>query len=293
MSGNTRRKNHHFIPKGFQKSFTVNEAGSQIWFAEKNATTGVFKKPVLRNIETTFRKRNLYTIHVDDKPSDILEREYYGPLDDDLGKLFPFFNEHLKSNKLPLVTADTLMKLRIIVFEMLKRTPEFGYEKNAGDVGKEVILEAFNDLSNSLSDEDKYKFNDYLNDEKFMKRVGNDVIVKAKTLPMKLVEKILKKYTIRWVEADQRHSFILSSMCCYRIGNGGSNALSNINAEIWMPISPKHCLVLVQDPHRRIPLLSIASGRKVQQVNEYAASDSNEIASHSEALLKATIKRLS
>ncbi len=293
MSGNTRRKNHHFIPKGFQKSFTVNEAGSQIWFTEKDTKTGLFKNPVLRNIETTFRKRNLYTIHVDDKPSDIIEREYYGPLDDDLGKILPFLNQQLKLKKVPIINADALMKLRLMVIEMFKRTPEFGYDQTVEEIGKEIILQALNDQNANHSEKDILLLNSYLRNLDYMKSIGNDVIVAAKIRSMPLIDGIMNNYTYRWVKTDDRHSFILSSSCCYIIGNGEPNALSNKNTEIWMPISPKNCLVLLQDSNNRIPLLSVVDGKKVQQVNEYAATYSDAIASHSETLLKATIKRLS
>lgn len=291
MSGDTRSKQHHYLPKSFQKSFTVDGMGTQIFFSERGEE-GLYGDPVIRNIKTTFKKKDLYTISVEGKKSDLLEREYYGPIDENLSKIIPYLNEELSNNRIPVINADTFNKLKILVIEMLKRTPEFGNRESYSDVGRNTVLDAINDLSKSASDEIIRDLNNMLKDSNLTDLIGKDIIAKAKTLPMTLVDGVLKNYTIRWVRTEGKSSFILSSLCCYRIGNGGSNGLSSMSAEVWMPISPKNCLVLIQDPYKRVPLLTTVNSGKVNQVNEHAATYSKQIASHSKALLEAVIKRL-
>ncbi|WP_343314034.1 DUF4238 domain-containing protein [Brucella sp. BE17] len=291
MSGDSRSKQHHYLPKTFQKSFTVDGMGTQVFFSERGEG-GLYGDPVIRNIKTTFKKKDLYTINVEGKKSDILEREYYGPIDENLSKIIPYLNEELTKNRIPVITADTSNKLKILVIEMLKRTPEFGNCESYSDVGRNTVLEAINDLSKSASDEVIRNLNNMLKDSNLTDLIGKDIIAKAKTLPMTLVDDVLKNYNIRWVRTEGKSSFILSSLCCYRIGNGGSNGLSSMSAEVWMPISPKNCLVLIRDPNKQVPLISFVNGDKVNQVNDHASTYSKQIASHSKALLEAVIKRL-
>lgn len=292
MSGDKRIKEHHFVPKAFQKPFTIDGNGNQIWFSDKEPITKTYREPVLRNIATVFKKRDLYTVLINEKPSDFVERNVYGPLDNDLSLILPYINNELNFNRIPVLTANTLLKMRFVVFEMLKRSPEFGAEQIDEEVGKEATLEVLNDKSLNLSEADIKQIHADLENKKLLKSIGRDAIVRSKIKRMKMVEEALKKYTVRWVKSDSKHSFILSSMCGYRIGNGGSNGLSNINAEVWMPISPKNCLVLIQNNVKNIPLLTTVNGHKIKEVNEHAATYSNAIASHSRELLKSTINRL-
>ena len=101
----------------------------------------------------------------------------------------------------------------------------------------------------------------------------------------------LREFQVRWATSEGRHSFVLSSLIAYRIGNGGPNGVSNPNMEIWIPVSPKIAMVLVRDEEGRIPSRNSLDRDKVREVNEYAMRKSRQLASHSEALLVSLVGR--
>lgn len=286
MSGDTRIKNHHFLPKSLQKHFTINNNEQNIWYADKSISTGQFKRPELRNIESVFRIKDLYTISKSGKLSDIVERTHYGPIDDALGKILPEIKSVLNKGGVPKFSDSSLTALRRIVIEMFKRTPEFGFDEEPDKVGSRVITEILDENIESLTEQEIVFLKSELNNNKRVKALGREIITRAKINKMNLVDGVLDRYSIRWVETDPKHSFILSSLCCYRIGNGGSNGLGNINAEVWMPISPRYCMVMVQDPYGKVPLRLPIDTRKIREVNEFAARHSNSIASHSQELIE-------
>ena len=87
MSGG-RIRNHHFVPKILQKAFRFE--GERVWYAERQPG-GRYTRPEQRNIEKTFRLKDFYTIEINGEQSDIVERSFYGSIDDDLPPGRPSF----------------------------------------------------------------------------------------------------------------------------------------------------------------------------------------------------------
>lgn len=286
MSGDKRIKDHHYIPKALIKHFTVNNDEKSVWYSDKSMDSGDFKRPELRNIKSVFRIKNLYTVLVDGKPSDVVERKHYGSIDNYLGELLPEIINILDKGIIPELSGNTLKSMRQVVVEMFKRTPQFGLEETPEQVGRRVISEILRENSKSLNDQQIMELKNNLEDRRYLMETGRSIINNAKIKKMPLVEGALDRYSIRWLDTGSKHSFILSSLCCYRIGNGGPNGLGNANAEVWMPISPRYCMVMIQDPLGMVPIRVSIDQKKTREVNEFAATYSSSVASHSKTLIK-------
>jgi len=269
-----------------QKAFASECDKSRIWYSERN-NIGVFKQPELKKFEKAFYKRNYYSVIENDSPSDKIEKRFYGKIDDYLGKLLPEVIDTLDAGEVPMFTGSSLTSLQECVFQMAKRTPEFTKEYDDLAVGKELASAIVDETSNPR---EKDKFRRLLNNPHRLREYGRDIRVRA-TLPnSEQVKNALQELSVRWAISKSNHSFILCSLITYRIGNGGKNGLSNPNFEIWMPVSPKYCMLLLRDSKRNIPWIVPETRDHVRQINDFAAKNSRQIASHSKRLIESIIK---
>lgn len=278
-----RSKNHHFVPKVLQQRF-IRE-GKRIWYSERGEDDS-FGSPELRNIGKTFRKRNYYTVLNGEEQSDIVEREFYGKIDDYLGKLLPDILNSFERKEIPTFSGESLDSLRKVVMEMAKRTPEFIKDHDDLSVGREIVESTLEALPEKSESEERLQLLSDINDQVRLREYGRDARVRGVVERSEKIEEALEEFSVRWAVSETHHSFILSSMIAYRIGNGGPNGLSNPNMEIWMPIAPKIALVLLRDPNNKIPLKSSETSIHIRKVNEYAVRNSQQIASHSNKLLE-------
>ena len=282
-----RAKIHHFVPKVLQKYFQSEDGG--IWFSEKN-NDGKFNRPELRNITSTFKSRDYYTVYEGGELSDRIERDFYGTIDNRLGDILHEIHSTLDKGLVPTVHGKSLESLQNIVYHLLVRTPEFTSKNDDYLVGFQLINTVLEEAkSRGLPSEEIEKLNLRLANRAHVRNSGRDIRVKVQALPSEEIMKLLRAYKVRFVISEGRHSFVLSSAAVYRLGNGGSNGLENLKSEFWLPISPKRVLVLVRDVDEKIPLLSSENRDHAREVNEYSVSTSSQIASHSEDLLKSLI----
>jgi hypothetical protein len=287
-----RIKNHHFVPKVLQKEFCSTPG--KIWYSEKSCSGSLFSAPELRNIEKTFRIRNYYTVIVDGRPSDLVERIFYGKIDDYLGKLLPNVLVAFARNEVPVFVGDALQSVQRVVFELIKRTPEFVKKYDEMEIGREIVQREIAALGNGL-DEDTRKaelIKDLQRDSE-LRKLGRTVRVRASISASEKIKDALEEFHVRWAVSDSKHSFILSSLIAYRIGNGGPNGLANPMMEIWMPISPKIALVLLRDAAGKVPNRIAIDGRKIREINEYACRNSGALGSHSSKLLSSLVNNTS
>ena len=284
-----RSKKHHIVPKALQKHFAARDG--YIWYSERGADN-LFEAPYLQEIEKAFVMNNYYTVGSGNKLSDIVERKFYGNIDSYLGGMLPKVMAAFAENEIPLFEGESLVDLRHVVFEMIKRTPEFIKSNDDGEIGKSVIESTFKAL-NENTDHDGIKRLQATLDKNpnFVRETGRDIRVRASLNRTQKVEVALKGLLVKWVTCDSKHSFILTSMMVYRIGNGGVNGLSNPNFEIWMPLSPKVALVLLRDEQNRIPFKITDSRDHIREVNLFAAANSKQIASHSKELIESIAGR--
>jgi hypothetical protein len=279
-----RSKNHHFVPQVLQRQFAA-QAG-HIWYS-KRGEDGTFNPPQLKEIRTAFRIPNYYTVHIGDVPSDVVERQFYGEIDNYLGRILPKIISEIARGVMPTFSGAPLASLQEVVLQMAKRTPEF--TRNMFDevaIGKEVVESTIGGLKDSDGAEIRKQALAYLENPTKLKQIGRSLRVRATIGRSDLTEDALKNFSVRWAVSGSRSSFILTSLMVLRIGNGGSNGLSNPNMEMWMPVSPKIALVLVRDVGNVIPIKVLESTEHIRQVNEHGTTYSSEIASHSKQLIE-------
>ncbi|MBU3258684.1 DUF4238 domain-containing protein [Roseovarius sp. PS-C2] len=279
-----RARKHHFLPQALQRPF-CGECG-QLWYSERN-NDGLFSVPELRNTSSTFKLRDFYTILENGKLSDIVERQFYGTLDNFLAQFLNEVHDTLDKGMTPVVSGDALSSLRRVVYHLITRTPDF--IKNQYDdvaIGREIAEATLSEaIKHGISDTDISDLRAILGDASGLRNMGRSVRVKAQSSPSKRVEETLEDFVVRFAIINGKHSFVLASQTAYRIGNGGHNGLSNPEMEIWLPISPKRALVLVRDKNGKIPLIVDEPRDHVRQVNEFAIRNAEQVASHSQTLL--------
>jgi hypothetical protein len=282
-----RIKKHHFVPKVLQKAFRAE--GDHIWYSSRGSD-GRFGDVEDRNIESTFRVKDLYTVLDDDDIlSDEIEREFYGRIDDYLGRMLPKVLDGLDSGKVPTFSSEALISLRLIVFEMIKRTPDFTNKYDDVEIGKDFVEDMLESFKENPDPERQSAFENALSNQTKLKQLGRTIKVRGVILNSDMVSDAMAEFVPRWAVIEGKQSFILSSMIAYRIGNGGHNGLANPNMEIWMPIAPKYAIVLLQDPEGKIPHRVDEPRDHVRQVNEFAVRSSRYVASHSSKLLRSLV----
>jgi len=278
-----RSKKHHFVPKVLQQRFIAEP--KRIWYSELE-NDNRFSPPQLRNIQKTFRIRDYYTVLVGGDQSDIVETDFYGRIDDYLGKMLPNVLDALDRGVVPTFSGHSLDSVRKVVMEMAKRTPEFVKKHDDIAMGREIVETSLATLSDTTRSNEQSKLHCALENPSQLRMYGRNVRVQATINRSERIEEALGEFSVRWAVSETHHSFILSSLMAYRIGNGGSNGLSNPNMEIWMPIAPKASLVLIRDPENKIPLIVKERPHHIRQVNEFAMKNSRQIASHSKELME-------
>ena len=283
-----RSKEHHFVPKVLQKQFCWRT--DHIWYSTKSKN-GRFEVVEDRNIDSTFKIRDYYTILEENAVlSDKIERQFYGIIDDYLGKFLPEVLGGLERGFVPLIRGNALIGLRRTVLEMIKRTPDFNPNHDDTELGKKLLEGLAKVIAEKSDFLDQSTLVCELDNPVKLKHIGRDKRVRSTIRRSEKVDGSLNDLEPRWAYIDGKHSFILSSLIAYRIGNGGATGIAQPNMEVWMPISPKVALVLLRDPEKISPPIVCVDRQKVRAFNQYAVKYSSAVASHSEELLKSLIK---
>lgn len=281
-----RSKNHHYVPKVIQKEFCFRNL--ETWYAKRDKQRK-WKTPELTITDDCFSEDNYYSVlDENDELSDVVETDYYGKVDGFLGRILPELLDRLKRGEYPKFSEESITSLRKAIFELIKRTPEFTQNYNEEKIGKEIVEE-------SIKADPKLEAKLTKNDLSIRKQkeIGRTVRVQAVTETSEEIMSALSEFDVRWVVSDTKHSYVLSSLIAYRIGNGGSNGLLNPAMEIWMPISPKHVIVLTRDINRKIPDVYFDKPEHIRKVNEYAVENSRAVCSHSQQLLESLVQKKS
>lgn len=286
-----RAKNHHIVPKVLQRQFSISGDPGRIWRA-KRGSGGKYASPERKRIEKTLAIKDYYTVLEGDKRSDLIEREFYGRLDNFLGQILPQVIETLNDGSFPRFSEHILDSIRRMAMHMAKRTPDFLDDHDDIELGRELVSTTLQYLPKHASSDQRKRLETDLESTVRLRDRGRHIRVSATLKDSKRVNEALSEFVPRWAISKTKHSFVLSSRMVYRIGNGGSNGLSNPNMEMWMPITPKVSLVLVRDPQNVIPHRVIEPSTHIRQINEFAARNSFEIASHSETLLKSLLRQI-
>jgi hypothetical protein len=275
-----RAKNHHIVPKVLQKNFAIQ--GKHIWFTERQ-NNGLFHEPELRNIKKTFRKKDYYTVLEDGVRSDIIEKNFYGDIDNYLGRILPEVLDTFAKGNIPKFSGQPLYSIKQCVMQMAKRTPDFLQDHNDIDMGRKFAKGMLESADTNVRN--KYqRYLDEPNNNK-LRELGRDIRVRATPKNSERIEEALQNRSVHWAKIETNHSFILSSRMALWLGNGEANGLMNPLLEIWMPISPKISLILFWNKNKDFPLMNTVDRDFVRRLNMYAVENSNQIASHSKELL--------
>lgn len=236
---------------------------------------------VLRSRSTIY-----YIVMSDGTPSDVVEREFYGAIDNYLGHLLQGIFDVFEQGGTPTFSGDSLHALRLFFYETIKRSPEFTKHHDDLLAGKEFVSKILNTPNERLDPALRSDLENQLRNEKALKDYGRDIRVRATIRQSDKIEKALEGFQARWAISKTHHSFVLSSMIAHRIGNGEPNGLKNPKMEMWMPITPKRALVLLKDPENKIPLVAVESPEHIREINEFAARHCRSIGSHSQKLIE-------
>jgi hypothetical protein len=276
-----RSKRHHYVPQGLQKYF-CNEAG-QIWYTKRASLLEKFCTIEPRNTKSAFQERNFYTVLSDlDEPSDEIEREFYGVVDDQVGKTLAEVVEIARLGTAPRFYGEPLNSFKNLVLALYRRSVDITKDYNELEIGEDIIKNTVADASKKLgltTDEalKQLSFPD-------RKQLGRNVRVRAQTVEPKLALEALAAHNVATIFAEGKSSFILGSRMIYCISNGTNDPLGSRNVELWFPISPKLCLVL-HALEQQILGPIVWPSRKVREFNEYIVSRCHEVGSHSDRLL--------
>ncbi|PVB63432.1 DUF4238 domain-containing protein [Labrenzia sp. 011] len=285
-----RAKNHHIVPEVLQRQFAIADDPKRIWRAKRHMN-GNYRKLERKLINKSFVIRDYYTILENDERSDRVERDYYGMIDNFLGQWLPEVIGIFQEGKIPSFNPKNLDDTRKVVMAMLKRTPDFIKDLDDFAVGRDLVETCLREAPEDTSASQREIWEAELADEQRLRDIGRHIRVAASLKNSQRIEEALAERSPRWAISETKHSYVLSSMMAYRIGNGGPNGLSNPEMEIWMPITPKIAFVLVRDPDNTIPMIVKDEPEHIRQINEYAMNNCFELASHSELLLKSLLRQ--
>lgn len=283
-----RTKNHHIVPQVLQKQFSKNQ--KNLWFSKRDSN-GNFHEPEYRNIQKIFRKKDYYTVLNGEKPSDIFEREFYGDIDNYLGKVLPKISEILQDGNTPTFSGSQLYNLKQVIMQMVKRTPDYEKKSNDIEMGKTYVKSILEEKGKTTENIDFKKYEEELKSPLKLKEYGRDIRVRATILNSPKIDKALEDFSVHWSVCKTKHSYILASKMVYWLGNGGPNGFVNPKVEIWMPISPKVSLILFRDKQNQNTMKHIDNREHIRAVNEYAMQNSDQIASDSKELLDSLIEK--
>jgi hypothetical protein len=127
-----RSRHHHYVPKALQRCFSENR--KNIWYSAIGEN-GKYLSPEWRNIDSTFKAFDFYTVlDSEGKPTDAVEKNFYGIIDDHLGTLLQEVHDRFDRGKTPIFKGEQLTSLHHLVLNLASRTPHLGAGNAFDDV---------------------------------------------------------------------------------------------------------------------------------------------------------------
>lgn len=253
----------------------------------------MFGKIEGRNPRSTFKERNLYTVLDEGQPSDVVEREYYGGIDDRLAWLLGEVEAVFARGHVPRFDRSSMEAVRDLILALMVRVPEFHGRSALSWLTAKYECDALELISSGVYlDEDVQLMRTHLGDRTSSRSLVRDIMVRATCAPNSdRVQKALQRFDVRWVDAPQRSSFVLSSRMIVRVGNKVSTGVESDTAEFWLPVSPRRAMVMLPDLGGRVPKHQTVSQRWMRMFNEHIFETSFAVASHSTELLESLRRR--
>ena len=278
-----RSKRHHYIAESFQNRFC--EIPRQLWYAERN-DLGTYTLEQ-RSPYGCFWARNMNTILVDGAPSGLLEKEFWGAVDQDVGDLLEWIDASFAAGVAPRIEGQALQDFKKLFAVVARRSPDATDLPDAAEVGSEyhgMLQSYFEDIGEKLLPKHS--------DPNWLKQNGRAILAKAKASFPGLVVEALHDYSVRWAVPGGKASFVLGSKAVYRAhGAGGTGHLADPLTELYWPVGPKLALVLLRLPHDNFPMVTELTQIRVRRWNEAICKESIAVGSHSRKLLASLLGR--
>lgn len=284
MAGAAKR--HHYVPQCLIRNF-CDDSG-RVWFSERDGR-GLYQSPEQRNPKSVFYENYCYAIDVKGRSSDYIEKSYYQKIDDRLAVLIGRVLDCERRKCIDLLRGE-VRELSRIVYALLVRNPNFIAKVVECDifVGRDIVEKTLR--RSNLEENQRLFAENLLSSPQELKKLGRTARVGAQVSPPSKVAPYLDGLSAKIVRCSGKHSFVISDFPVYRIGNGGANGLRNINSEMWLPISPKVALVLLNESVSAVPDFNDLGRDRVRGINVFAVRNSSKVASHSRQLISSLLK---
>lgn len=275
-----RSKRHHYIPQSFQNRFCRPDG--KLWYAQRVDAQkfSLYERTPFG----CFWSSNLNTTMVDGKPSDELEREFWGNVDNTMADFVRWVDDSFSMSIPPKLLGQDLRYFGLFFALIARRSPDATELPNADEVGEQYQTQ-IKKMMQEMGHEAKPKYDD----KNWLRQIGRDILARAKAEYPTLVVEALGNYSVRWAIPEKRASFILGSKNVYRAYNGGSGHLEDPRTELFWPLSPKLALVMLQIPDRSFPMVVPARTEMVREWNLSICAGSSAIGSHSEKLMRSLL----
>tara|TARA_R100000935_G_scaffold22414_1_gene41283 strand:- start:571 stop:1431 length:861 start_codon:yes stop_codon:yes gene_type:complete len=280
----SRSKKHHYLPVGFQRRFI--EGYGELFYSKRDEA-GKFSSASSRNPANIFFKRNHNTRYEDGQPTDVVEKELYGTVDDKLCKLVDEIRPLIRRGENFNISDTSDFTLRIIFIEMMRRVPEA--QKNFADSYHSNLRSIQSDLLQRYPErgsEIRRVVEARNNDRSEMQNVKLQVRTHYPERLLQGMEGMLFRFAL----LPDNAMFILSSNMIQRLSNGGDGNLHDALTELWFPIDPHIAIVAARVP-ANFPKFVYKDRKFAKEYNDLAVSRSDEVGSPSSKLLSALIRR--
>ena len=278
-----RSKRHHYIPIALQKNFSCNGRG--LWWSRRNET-GKFVDCKEVPFESMFLENDLYTVLEEGRPSDGLEKTFYGKIDGILADVSRELIDSDWTTTIPYISLGQKQLLRAIIIEMARRVPDF--LSNADRVLDDSLMRAraralceFPNLEREIENIIDTRFNS--------REIRRSILAESRARPPRSALDAIAGYSIHLASPPPKMTFILSSQIVSRVGNRGSGRLGDPRTELWLPVGPRIAIVATKI-EKPWPMHFTMSRQFMRDYNVAAAKRSTSIASSSRTLLESILK---
>ncbi|WP_088623590.1 DUF4238 domain-containing protein [Oceanicola sp. 22II-s10i] len=271
-----RSKRHHYVPQVLSRRFL--DVHGKLWYSER-IDQAAFSKPAKRTPQGMFWERNYNTTVIDGLPSDQIERDFWAPVDSELGEFLTEIEEIFEAGRTPSLGGASLAGFKELVAAFLKRSIDIGGRYSPTDIGNELRDRILGD-ARAVSVLDAYSPQEF-------ERFGRHIRAVAIAHRSERILNTLRSYELRWALAGAKDSFVLGSRMVL-ISGGALNAMSG-GSDIIFPLSPKKAAVLTPR-FVGVPLRMEYSRGMVKNVNSEMRKQSKALASHSRELLRSVIR---
>jgi hypothetical protein len=272
-------KRHHFVPRMLLNNFT-DEDGYLHWrFLNGRHETLRRGRP-----DEVFFENHLYSTMTEDGAKDArIEQQFLAVLESDAAPAMRAILEAARASKPPVLTDDQRASWIAFFLTQWRRTPDRQKAVLPDAKGMELLEEILEEVRQALP----WRLAEIgrLSTENAKRRaLRNARIDGLRQLNVKILEVLEHRGIAVLRIVKPRRSFVIASNPVAKMTSEGRNDLSDISAEMWLPIA-SDVAVGIGNGSREVLLIELADERPVRQINQAIARQSSAIAGCSAALV--------